>query len=109
MNDKLNIEDLLKRFRRDPAPRVKRAVLSRYAELCGRRRTPAVAERLWRRPVPLYFALALIVVAAGLSFIGGQQLSRREASPRDTSTVAQDTTTGAPLEQQWKYAPSDIL
>jgi len=53
MNDKLNIEDLLKRFRSDPAPRVKRAVMSRYAELCGRRRSPADAERLWRRPVPL--------------------------------------------------------
>ena len=109
MNDKLNIEDLLKRFRCDPSPVVKRAVMSRYAELCGRGRLATAAQRLWRRPVPLYFALALIVVAAGLSFVGGQQLSRREVSPRDTSTVAQDTTTGASFEPQWKYAPNDIL
>ena len=99
MNDKLNIEDLLKRFRSDPAPRVKRAVMSRYAELCGRRRSPADAERLWRRPVPLYFTLVLIIVAAGLSFVSGQQLSHRGTNPKDTSTVVQDTTMGAPVEQ----------
>ena len=109
MNAKLNIEELLKRFRSDPSPRVKRAVLSKYAERCGRRRRAADAEQLWRRSVPLYFAATLIVVAAGLSFIGGQKLSRREGSPEDSSIVMQDTLAGTALEQRWNYAPSDVF
>jgi len=109
MNTKPNIEELLKRFRSDPAPRVKRAVLSKYAERFGRGRTAAGAERLWRRSVPLYVAAALIVVASGLSFVGGQKLSRREGSPKGTSPAAQDTLAGTALEQQWYYAPSDLF
>lgn len=109
MNTKPNIEDLLKRFRREPSPRVKRAVLSRYAERFDRARGPAGRTPFWRRPVPLYFAAALIAVTAGLSFIGGQNLSREEGSPKDSSIVRQDTLTDAAPEQQWYYAPSDVF
>jgi hypothetical protein len=109
MNTKLNIENLLKRFRSEPSPRVKRAVMSRYAERCGRSQKAAGAAPFWRRSVPLYFAATLIVVAAGLSFVGGQTLSRRDGSPKDSSMVMQDTLTGAAPEQQWYYAPSDLF
>ena len=109
MNTKLDIENLLKRFRSDPSPRVKRAVLSKYAERCGRTRGTADATRFWRRSVPLYFAATLIVVAAGLSFVGGQSLSRREGNPKDSSITMQDSLTDAAPELQWHYAPSDIF
>jgi len=109
MNTKLNIEELLKRFRSEPGPRVKRAVLSKYAERCGRTRGAANAAPFWRRSVPLYFAAALIVVIAGLSFVGGQTLSRREGSPKDSSIIVQDTLTDAAPEQQWYCAPSDLF
>jgi len=109
MNAKLNIEELLKRFRSEPAPRVKREVMSKYAERCGRAQGTADAAPFWRRSVPLYFAAALIVVTAGISFVGGQTLSRREGSPKDSSITMQDTLTDAAPEQQWHYAPSDIF
>ena len=109
MNAKLDIEELLKRFRSEPSPRVKRTVLSRYAERCSRTRGVAGAAKLWRRPVPLYFAAALIVVAAGLSFVGGQKLSRAERSAKEASAYAQDTLTSAALEQRWQFAPRDVL
>jgi hypothetical protein len=109
MNTKLDIENLLKRFRSDPSPRVKRAVLSKYAERCARPRETAGAAPFWRRSVPLYFAATLIVVAAGLSFIGGQTLSHREGSPKNSSITMQDSLTDAAPELQWYYAPSDLF
>ncbi|MFA4948314.1 MAG: hypothetical protein WC674_07395 [Candidatus Krumholzibacteriia bacterium] len=109
MNTKLDIENLLERFRSDPSPRVKRAVLSKYAERCGRTRGTADATRFWRRSVPLHFAAILIVVAAGLSFVGGQALSRREGSPKDSSITMQDSLTDMALEQQLYYAPNDLF
>jgi hypothetical protein len=109
MNMKLDIENLLKRFRGDPSPRVKRAVLSKYAERHGRMRGTADAARFWRKSVPLYFAAGLIVVVAGLSFVGGQTLSRREGSPKDSSITMQDSLTDAAPELQWYYAPSDLF
>jgi hypothetical protein len=109
MNTKLNIENLLKRFRSEPSPRVKRAVMSRFAERCGRSREAAGAAPFWRRSVPLYFAAVLIVVTAGLSFVGGQKLSGGERISKDSLMVMQDTLTDAAPEQQWYYAPSDIF
>jgi hypothetical protein len=109
MNAKLDIEELLRRFRSEPNPRVKRTVLSRYAERCSRARGVAGAAELWRKPVPLYFVAALIVVAAGLSFVGGQKLSRAERSAEEASAYMQDTLTSAALEQRWQFAPRDVL
>jgi hypothetical protein len=109
MNAKLDIEELLKRFRSEPSLRVKRAVLSRYAGRCSRARGVVGAAELWRRPVPLYFVTALIVVAAGLSFLGGQKLSRVERSAEEASVYMQDTLSGAAPEEQWQFAPRDVL
>jgi hypothetical protein len=121
MNAKHDIEELLKRFRIQPSPRVKRAAMARYAESLGRGERlgglPKVAGAgsdrggagLWRRPVPLYIAAALIVVAAGLAFVGGQELSRTERRARAASSYAQDTLTSRAPEQQWQFAPRDVL
>jgi len=109
MTAKPDIENLLKRFRIEPSPRVKRAVLSKYAESRGRARGTPHAAPLWRRSVPLYFAAALIVVVAGLSFVGGQTLSRRQGRLPDASLAVQDSLLDRALEQQWYCAPSDLL
>lgn len=109
MNTKLDIENLLKRFRSDPAPRVKRAVLARYAERVGHTRGAADAAPFWRRPVPLYFTAALVVVTAGLSFVGGQRLSGGAVSHEASLPAAQDTLTEATPEQEWSYAPNDLF
>jgi len=109
MDVKLDIENLLKRFRSEPSPRVKRAVLARYAERRGHAKGAAAAAPFWRRSVPLYFAAALVVVVAGLSFVGGQTLSRREGRPADSSLAVQDSLLDRALKQQWYCAPSDVL
>lgn len=110
MSRKLDIEDLLMRFRSEPSARVKRAVLARYAERYGRgRRGTAGAIGLWRRPVPLYVAAALVLVAAGLSFMGGRTLSRPERIAGSAPIAVQDSLVGKALEQSWHYAPRDVF
>jgi hypothetical protein len=106
---KLDIEELLKRFRSDPSPRVKRAVLSRYAERYGGARETAGAVPFWRRSVPLYVVTAVLIFVAGLSFAGGRTLSRRGEDAGNASTIMQDTLIGGVPEQHWYYAPSDLL
>jgi hypothetical protein len=110
MSKKPTIEDLLMRFRNDPSAHVKRAVLARYAERYGRGRHGATgATRLWRKPVPLYVAAALVVVAAGLSFVGGQRFSRPERIAGSAPIAAQDSLVREALDQSWHYAPRDVL
>ncbi len=110
MTKKPTIEDLLMRFRNEPSARVKRAVLARYAERYGRGRHVATgAIRLSRKPVPLYVAAALVVVAAGLSFMGGQRLSRPERIAGSASIAAQDSLAREVLDRSWHYAPRDVL
>ena len=110
MNRKPHIEELLMRFRSEPGARVKRAVLARYAERYGHRRwRGAGTVGLWRRPVPLYVATALVLVATGLSFMGGQKLSRPERIAPRASNATQDSLAGTVLEQSWHYAPRDVF
>ena len=109
MKRKRDIEDLLMRFRITPGARVKRAVLSRYAERRGGARGAAGTMSAWRRPVPLYFAAALVFLAAGLSFIGGQKLSRSERIPESSSIAMQDSLIGEALKQSLQFAPRDVF
>jgi hypothetical protein len=109
MNRKLDIEDLLMRFRIIPGARVKRAVLAKYAERHGRARGGAGTINLWKRPVPLYLAAALIVLAAGLSFIGGQKLSRSERTAESPSIAMQDSLIRVTLKQSLQFAPRDVF
>jgi hypothetical protein len=109
MNRKWDIEDLLMRFRITPGARVKRAVLSKYAERHGRARGAAGAIAVWRRPVPLYIAAAFVLLAAGLSFIGGQRLSRAERIAGSASIAMQDSLIGEALKQSLQFAPRDVF
>ena len=110
MNRKLDIEDMLKRFRKEPGPLVKHAVLARYAERFGReQRATARVGRLWQRPVPLYMAAALAIVFAGISFIAGQKHSRPMRTARSESTAVQDSLANAVINQSWRVAPRDVL
>ena len=108
MNRKLDIEDLLMRFRIVPGERVKRAVLARYAERFGCPRG-ARGTKSVLRPVPIYVAIALILLAAGLSFVGGQRLSRLELARDSSSAAIQDSLIGASLRQSIQFAPRDVF
>jgi len=113
MNRKWDVEDLLMQFRIAPSARVKREVLARYAERRGRVRGAAggavESVALLRRPVPLYLTAALVVIVAGLSFVGGQKLSPSQRAPESSSIAMQDSLIGAALRQSMQSAPRDVF
>ncbi len=109
MNRKWDVEDLLMRFRVEPAARVKRAAMARYSERYGRERRPTGAAGMWRRPVPVYLMAALVLLSSALSFVGGRSLSREREIPKGASAAAQDSLAEAALERSWQAAPRDVL
>ena len=109
MNDHRDIEKTLKRFRHRPDPRVRRSVMARFSDTLGPARAGGRGSFFWTRPVPLYLAAAVLVVAAGLSFFAGRQVTLAVA-PADTFRgSALDTTLTLPQEMLWESAQNDIL
>jgi hypothetical protein len=109
MNARFDIEALLKRLRTEPSPRVKRAVLSKYAECFGGARQDDRGTAFWRRPVPLYAAALIAVVAVALSVAGERMLARESRRARESSANVQDSLAAPELEQKWQFAPRDVL
>lgn len=109
MNDDIDIEETLQRYPSDPGPRVKRSVLSRFARTVGSGRTVNHSAGLWKRPIPLYAAVATMVIVVGLSFFAGQKSSSRQRpvdpSPKSPQTLKVTTIP----EVTWEVAPNDIL
>ena len=109
MSKEIDIEGLLKRAPIGSDPRVKRAVLSRYAQRYGKARGSAGMNPFWRKPVPLYLATALVLVIAALSFLGGRRFPRPEHAAESRATAAQDSPAGAGYEQLWHFTQRDAL
>jgi hypothetical protein len=59
--------------------------------------------------VPLYLACVFILVAAGLSFMGGRKLTQPERSAAENTEFVQDSLAAAAINQSWYYAPRDVL
>jgi hypothetical protein len=109
MKKDIDIEEIMKRHRCSPDPRVKRYVMSRFVEL--RRSGLRSAERMpfWKRPVPFYIAAASVIIAVGLTFLLGRGPSRLEehAMPVQIGVQAIDTVTLQ--EPEWAVAQSDLF
>lgn len=110
MRDDIDIEEALKRFENEPGPEVKRSVMARFSQRFRGRQPAPNAAAFWKKPVPLYAAAAVIVVAVGLSFVAG----RKTSGPRFVPAVApgepaRALNTGVAPEVRWEAAPSDLL
>jgi hypothetical protein len=105
MNDDIDIEEVLKRYRSDPGAKVKQAVLSRFTQVFGGARPVKNGVRFWTRPIPLYVAAATIIIAVALSFFAGRRMSPsdRQLGP------SQETYSTAIQEVEWEAAPNDLL
>lgn len=104
MTDHRDIEEALREFEHDPAAGVKDAVMAAYGEAY---RAPARTE-LWKRPVPLYAAAAVVIFLAGMSFVAGRHVAPADrAGVAPTAEPADGSVTSQVIE--WRPATSDVL
>jgi hypothetical protein len=103
------LEDLLKRFTIKPGSRVKKAVLSRFAETFEHGGEPEKKPGFWMKPIPVYVFLALLIAAAGISFIAGRSVSRPEVDSQFLSGSPEDPGESAGDEVTWVVTPADFI
>ena len=92
MNERIDPEELLKQSKCSPTDRVKRSVMARYDQ------TYAVTakKRFWQRGVPLYQAVAAVILAALISafsvrnFTADQISSQMIVAEMDAPVIIQE-------------------
>jgi len=109
MSDRHDIEETLRRFRHDTDARARDAVMSSYRDAFPGGAPPRRAG-FWKRPIPLYAALAAVVVMVGLSFVAGRHLpGARGGQSGLPSAPTGETVTPAAADIEWTRAESDAL
>jgi len=109
MKKDTGIEELLKRHKIEPSARVKQSTLSQFADTLERRGRFRVILTLWKRSVPVYAVLIMIIASVGLSFYAGRSINRSGRRTRFelNSFSVQDTIFSK--EISWHIAQADLL
>jgi hypothetical protein len=98
MKDEFDVEGSLKDYEHKPSAPTKQSVLAEFEKRAGR-------VALWKRPVPLYAAAVVLVIAMGFSFAAGQR-SIPGASPKVTGHEDAVVTSD---DIEWTSAVRDFL
>lgn len=106
MNEKRDIETLLKQYRHEGGDRPKQAVLAAFQRRHGRKRPDASAASFWRRPVPLYAMVATLVILAAVSFLAGQRMTAWGGSAVEDAPPSRAF---SPQDLPWSAAQNDLL
>ena len=109
MNEDIDIEDVLKRYRSDPSPQVKRSVLSRFAHTFESRNSVSNLISFWKKPIPLYLVAAEIIIAVGLSFFAGQRMSQPQQQVEALHEALQGKSVTTTQEITREIALNDLL
>ena len=107
MRDDYDIEKMLKKFSSEPSPRVRKSVLSAFAQAQRDSNSGPRAVPLWKRPIPLYLAAASLALFMALSFYAG----RRSSPPAGEIPALNELRHGgeAALEITWSVTERDLL
>ena len=109
MRDDYDIEDVLKKSRLRPSPRVKRRVLAEFMSSHDAKHTQSVNPGFWKKPIPLYAVAASLVILVGLSFFAGQKTSRPESPPIASQELSQPQEITTAKDISWRIAERDLL
>jgi hypothetical protein len=104
MTDHHDIEETLKQFKHEPAPKSKQAVMNAYRNAFAAR--PGIA--FWKRPIPLYAAAIIAIVLVGVSFVAGL---RSSMGVETRVSAPEENVDGAVTSQdiEWRPAQNDLL
>jgi len=109
MKKDIDIEELLKRHRIEPSARVKQSILARFVDTFERKESSGTILRFWKKSIPVYAALLIVIAAGLLSFYAGRNInkSNRQTTMHYESSNEQN---GAPTEEiPWHIARVDLL
>jgi len=81
MNEKFDIEDILKHQECKPSHHVKRAIMTRYNQLYGIKRT----YPFYQRPIPFYKAAVAVFFAIVISIFAGKVIFGRNVQDLPSS------------------------
>jgi len=109
MKRKIDVEEMLMRFRYEPGSHVKSSVMNRFDDTFGGVKMRVNSKGFWRMPVPMYAAVVVLLLAAGLSFFAGLKFGHgdvrnellRESSGEVSGPFAQ--------EVSWYVTENDLL
>ena len=87
MNEKFDIEDILKHQECKPSPHVKRAIIASYNQLYGIKRT----YPYYQKPVPFYKAAVAVVFAIEISIFAGKAIFGRDVQILPSSVQLMET------------------
>ena len=109
MKRRIDVEEMLMRFRYEPGSRVKSFVMNRFDDTFGGGKMRVDSKGFWKMPVPMYAAVVVLLLAAGLSFFAGLRFGhgyvRNELSRESNGKVS------GPVVQEvsWYVTETDLL
>ena len=109
MNDNFDVEGFLRRSPVGPDSGVKRSVMARFEDKSGTRRRSPGRTAFWKRPVPLYAAVAGLILSIGIAFLAGRGTTwfdRRGDAVREESPQVR---VNERAEPEWVVAENDLL
>lgn len=109
MKDDHDIEDILRNNDLHPSARVKQRVLSEFKRAAGSDSASVVPMSFWRRPVPLYAAVASMVVLVALSFVAGTKSARPDKLPIATQELTPPAEIKSAQDIAWHVTERDNL
>ena len=112
MKEKHDIEKILMRYRRVPGANVKRSVLKRFNDRFGAAGSDPLPIRFWRRPVPLYLAVAAVVAAVLVVAPIQNRFFPRGAQPENRRETIRPVDSGAVFDTsdlKWNIAHNDLI
>jgi hypothetical protein len=108
MENRNDVEKILRRFRKKPDESVRQNVLARFRSHAA----PAIADTirppLWKFRVPAYAVAVLLIVCVAGAFVAGRQ-SSGTGQPAAEQETSPETTVKTAEEIPWHTTARDLL
>lgn len=109
MENRNEIERLLRRFRIKPGESVRRNVLARFESEAASRKPEPTGIPLWRVRVPAYAVAVLLIVCAAGAFVAGRHSAGPGRPEAGNETTTPETILTTAEDVPWHTTARDLL